>query len=162
LNPGQHFEPGDEITVPDVLSAKPPAKAASITLLKRERVLRVLDREGGALAQFPVSLGQGRDELPEGKLRIVSELKDPVFHYDPALIRESKPTHTKAKIPPGPNNPVGIVWLGLSKPHYGIHGTPSPEKVGRMETNGCVHLTNWDAVKLASLVAPGVPLDVAS
>jgi lipoprotein-anchoring transpeptidase ErfK/SrfK len=162
LNPQKTFEAGDEITVPDVLSPKRSWKPSSIEIFKRERVLRVIDREGRAVAQFPVSLGVGRDELPAGKLKIVSELKNPTFNYDPALIKEAKRTDTKARIPPGPNNPVGVVWLGLSKPHYGIHGTPSPAKVGRMETNGCVHLTNWDALKLAALVAPGIPVDVES
>lgn len=160
LNPQKTFEAGDEITVPDVLSPKRSWKAASIGIFKREHVLRVIDRQGQPVAQFPVSLGVGRDELPSGKLKIVSELKNPTFNYDPALIKEAKRTDTKAKIPPGPNNPIGVVWLGLSKPHYGIHGTPSPAQVGRMETNGCVHLTNWDALKLAALVAPGIPVDV--
>ncbi len=161
LNPGKTFAEGDELVVPDTGGAKPQWKAASVKLLKKALVLRVLDREGRVLAQFPISLGKGRDELPAGTLRIVSEQKDPVFHYDPALIRDSKRTHAKAKIPPGPNNPVGVVWLGLSKPHYGIHGTPSPQKVGHEVTSGCVHLTNWDAMKLAALVAPGFPVEVA-
>ena len=160
LNPGRHFEGGDDIVVPDITSPKPATKAASISLVKGERVLQVLDRTGQVLAQFPVSLGSRRDELPAGRLKIVSELKDPVFHYDPAKIRESKRTDTKAKIAPGPNNPVGVVWLGLSKPHYGIHGTPTPSNIGRIETNGCIHLTNWDALKLAAMVSPGVPVDV--
>jgi lipoprotein-anchoring transpeptidase ErfK/SrfK/uncharacterized protein with PIN domain len=161
LNPRKHFEAGDELTVPDVLSPRPEIKPASITILKRERLLQARDREGHVIAQFPVSLGRGKDEIPDGSLRIVSELRDPVFYYDPARIKESKRTHEKAKIPPGPNNPVGVVWLGLSKPHYGIHGTPAPEKVGRTETNGCVHLTNWDALKLAALVKPGFSVEVA-
>ena len=160
LNPGRHFEGGDDIAVPDIASPKPATKAASISLVKSERVLQVLDRSGQVLAQFPVSLGSPRDELPAGRLKIVSELKDPVFHYDPAKIRESKRTDSKAKIAPGPNNPVGVVWLGLSKPHYGIHGTPTPSNIGRIETNGCIHLTNWDALKLAAMVSPGVPVDV--
>lgn len=160
LNPGRRFEAGEEIVVPDVAAPQAQRKAASIALVKRDRVLQALDAEGKVLAQFPVSFGSGRDELPPGKLKIVSEVKDPVFNYDPKLIKESKASHTKAKIPAGPNNPVGVVWLGLSKPHYGIHGTSAPEKVGRMETNGCVHLTNWDAQRLAALVGPGTPLEV--
>ncbi len=87
-------------------------------------------------------------------------MKDPAFYYDPALIWNAKPEYHKAKIAPGPNNPVGVVWLGLSKRHWGIHGTPEPARVGRMETHGCLHLTNWDALKLASIVSPGVVVDV--
>jgi lipoprotein-anchoring transpeptidase ErfK/SrfK len=160
LNPGKRFEAGEEIAVPDVAVPARKIQVSAVALLKRERVLQVLDRDGQAIAQFPVSIGKGRDELPAGRLKIVSELKDPVFHYDPARIRESKRSHVKTKIAAGPNSPIGVVWLGLSKPHYGIHGTPAPEKVGRMETNGCVHLTNWDALRLAALVAPGVRVDV--
>jgi lipoprotein-anchoring transpeptidase ErfK/SrfK len=162
LNRGKAFEAGSEILVPDVASAPSPGKAASLAIAKDARVLRVLDRDGRVLAQFPVSLGSKRDELPAGKLKVVSELKDPVFHYDPQLIRDSKPAHVKAKIAPGPNNPIGVVWLGLSKPHYGIHGTPTPANVGRTETSGCVHLTNWDALRLASLVSPGVVVEVTA
>ncbi len=160
LNPGRHFEAGDEILVPDVLALKRPWKPASLSLLKAERILRVLDRNGVVVAQFPVSLGRGPNELPAGRLKVVSKLKDPVFHYNPALIKDAKPTDARADIAPGPNNPIGVVWLGLSKPHYGIHGTPAPANVGRTETSGCVHLTNWDALKLAALVSPGFRVDV--
>jgi lipoprotein-anchoring transpeptidase ErfK/SrfK len=160
LNPRQELVAGAEIVVPDVGSSKPVGKAASIAVFKAERRLQALDREGRVVAQFPISLGGPRDPLPVGKLKIANEVKEPAFYYDPALIWNAKPEHHKAKIAPGPNNPVGIVWLGLSKHHWGIHGTPEPAKVGRMETNGCLHLTNWDAQKLASIVSPGVVVDV--
>jgi len=160
LNPGGSFRAGVAILVPDVATSPLPGKAAKLAIAKRDRVLRAFDQEGRVLAQFPVSLGSRRDELPEGRLKVVNELRDPVFHYDPRKIRDSKPAHVKAKIAPGPNNPIGVLWLGLSKPHYGIHGTPTPASIGRVETSGCVHLTNWDAARLAALVAPGVPVDV--
>lgn len=161
LNRGKGFAAGEEILVPDVgIGKQAPAKAVSITLNKKDRVLQALDREGRMIAQFPISVGGKRDELPAGKLKIVSEVKNPSFSYDPALIWDAKPHYTKAKIPPGPNNPVGVVWMGLSKPHYGIHGTPDPSKVGRMETHGCIHLTNWDALKLSAIASAGVPVNV--
>lgn len=160
LNQRKELVAGAEIVVPDVGSSKPVGKAASIAVFKADRRLQALDREGRVVAQFPVSLGGPRDPLPLGKLKIANEVKEPAFYYDPALIWNAKPEHHKAKIAPGPNNPVGIVWLGLSKHHWGIHGTPEPAKVGRMETNGCLHLTNWDALKLASIVSPGVVVDV--
>ena len=161
LNPGKRFAAGDEIVVPDVAVAKQAAvKAASITLNKTGRTLQALDREGKVIAQFPISVGSKRDELPNGKLKIVSEVKNPLFSYDPALMWDAKPHYTKAKIAPGPNNPVGVLWMGLSKPHYGIHGTPQPSKVGRMETHGCIHLTNWDALKLSAIAAAGVAVNV--
>ena len=111
------------------------------------------------VAHFPVSVGK-QEPLPVGKWKVTNEVKDPEFHYDPELILNAKPQHTKVTIAPGPNNPVGVVWLGLSKPHYGIHGTPQPALVGRTETSGCIHLTNWDALKLSALASPGVTLDV--
>jgi lipoprotein-anchoring transpeptidase ErfK/SrfK len=93
-------------------------------------------------------------------MKIVNEVKDPTFTYDPALLHDNNPEHAKVDIPAGPNNPVGVIWLGLSKPHWGLHGTPEPGRVGREETNGCVHLTNWDALKLSSIASAGFVVDV--
>jgi len=160
LNPAKSFKPGEELAVPDVLTSKPAGKATSVTIIKSASVLQALDREGRVLAQFPVSIGGPRDPLPIGKLKITNEVKDPVFTYDPKLLWDAKPGYTKVDIPPGPNSPVGVLWIGLSKPHWGIHGTPSPQKVGREETHGCVHLTNWDALKVSSIVAAGFVVDV--
>lgn len=160
LNPGKAFEAGDEILVPDVLSAKPPARLASVVLSTRERLLQARDKDGRIVAQFPVSVGNPRDLIPEGRWKITSKVMNPEFHFDPAKLGDINPRHSKATIAPGPNNPVGSVWLGLSKPHYGIHGTPEPSRVGHAETHGCIHLTNWDALKLASLASPGLPVDV--
>ncbi len=160
LNPGRGFEAGDELLVPDVLSAKPPAHLASLEIDTRDRTLRARDRKGEVVAQFPVSVGRPSDLIPPGRWKITSRIMNPVFHFDPAKLDDRNPKHVKATIPAGPNNPVGIVWLGLSKPHYGIHGTPEPARVGHTETHGCIHLTNWDALKLASLAAPGLPVDV--
>lgn len=159
LNPGKRFEAGEEIRVPEVDSA-PTAKAASIRLHKKERVLVALDAGGKPLALFPISLGSPRDELPVGPLKVMNEVTNPSFDYDPALLNDRNPAHTKVTMAPGPNNPVGVLWMGLSKKHYGIHGTPSPEKVGHSETNGCVHLTNWDARKLSQIAAAGIVVDV--
>jgi lipoprotein-anchoring transpeptidase ErfK/SrfK len=160
LNRGKRFVPGDELTVPDVDKAKVEAKAASITLSKSRRVLKVLDHKGNLLAQFPISVAGRRDEIPVGKLRIVSEVRDPTFDFDPGKLNDTNPNHGRAKIAAGPNSPIGVVWMGLSKPHYGIHGTPQPALVGRIETNGCIHLTNWDALRLSALASPGVPVNV--
>ena len=160
LNRGRKMKVGDEWTVPDVAGTKPSGKAASVTVIKAARVLQVNDAEGRVVAQFPVSIGGPRDPLPVGKLKIANEVKDPVFTYDPALLKDAKATYTKADLAPGPNNPVGNIWIGLNKPHWGIHGTPSPAHVGRAETNGCLHLTNWDAAKVSALVRPGFVMEV--
>jgi lipoprotein-anchoring transpeptidase ErfK/SrfK len=160
LNPGKTFEAGDEILVPDVATRKPPVKVAAIELQTRERVLRVRDSAGGVVAQFPISVGQPKDLIPAGRWKVTSNVKDPVFNFDPAKLDDRNPRHDKARIAPGPNNPVGVVWIGLNKPHYGIHGTPEPARVGHQETHGCIHLTNWDALKLASIARAGLPVDV--
>jgi lipoprotein-anchoring transpeptidase ErfK/SrfK len=160
LNRGKPLKAGEEITVPDVLSAKPPPKAASIQLLKGGKALLALDAKGRVIAQFPISVGGKRDELPAGKLKITTEVTDPAFDYNPALIWDAKATDSKTRIAPGPNNPVGVLWMGLSKPHYGIHGTPQPSRVGRTETHGCIHLTNWDAHKLSAIASAGLAVDV--
>jgi lipoprotein-anchoring transpeptidase ErfK/SrfK len=82
----------------------------------------------------------------------------PVFHYNPALFWDAEAAHAKATIKPGPNNPVGIAWIDINVPHYGLHGTSEPGRVGHGESHGCVRLTNWDAARLASLVRPGTPV----
>ena len=160
LNPGKTFEAGDEILVPDVAPRGPSIKAAAITIDKKARVLQVMDKAGAVVAQFPVSIAGRRDEIPDGTLKITSEVKDPAFDYDPAKLNDRNPNHTRTKIAAGPNSPIGVMWMGLSKPHYGIHGTPQPNLVGRTETNGCVHLTNWDVQRLSTLTSPGVPVHV--
>ncbi|HUQ27339.1 MAG TPA: L,D-transpeptidase [Usitatibacter sp.] len=159
LNPGKTFAAGDELMVPDV-APRIAAKAATLVLDKKKRTLQAMDREGKLVAQFPISVAGRKDTIPDGTLRITTEVKDPVFDFDPAKLNDNDPRHVRTKIPPGPNSPVGVMWMGLSKPHYGIHGTPQPHLVGRSETNGCVHLTNWDVLKLSTLAAPGVPVRV--
>ena len=162
LNPGRKFAAGDEIVVADVAVPKAQARAASITLVKSKRVLQVLDAKGAVLAQFPISVAGRRDEIPAGKLKLVSEVRDPTFDFDPVKLNDRNAKHARARIAAGPNSPIGVLWMGLSKPHYGIHGTPQPELVGRTETHGCIHLTNWDALKLSALASPGIPVNVES
>ncbi len=161
LNPATTFAVGDEIVVADVAeNAAAPAKATSIEIDKSERVLFVRGEGDRILASFPISIGGPLDPLPVGRMKIVNEVKNPSFTYDPALLKNAKSGTSKTEIAPGPNNPVGNMWLGLSKPHWGIHGTPAPERLGREETNGCVHLTNWDAQRLSTLAKAGFVVDV--
>ncbi|APV50400.1 hypothetical protein BWI17_12255 [Betaproteobacteria bacterium GR16-43] len=159
LNRGKKLEAGIEIRVPDV-DSPPPPKASMIVLYKKERALVAMAADGRPSAFFPVSLGTPKDELPVGVLKVVSEVENPAFDYDPALLHDNDPNHTKVSIKPGPNNPVGVIWMGLSKKHYGIHGTPEPSRVGHNETNGCVHLTNWDAKRLSAIASAGLSVDV--
>ena len=161
LNRGRPLNVGDTIVVTDVTSGvKPAAAAMSIRIDKSDKMLYVLGARDRVLAGFPVSFGGDQDPLPVGRLKITTEIKNPQFTYDPKLLKTAKATDVKSQLPAGPNNPVGVMWLGLSKPHAGIHGTNEPSRMARVETNGCVRLTNWDVLRLASLVKPGMPVDV--
>lgn len=159
-NRSSRFEAGDLILVPAVGKESLPEKATSIRVDKSERVLYLLDRAGLPVAAFPISIGGASDPLPLGRMVIRNAAKDPVFTYSPAILRNADKTQAKMDIPAGPNNPVGVYWLGLSKPHWGIHGTPEPSRVGTSETNGCIHLTNWDVMRLSRVVKPGFAVDV--
>jgi len=103
----------------------------------------------------PVTTGSEHDPLPIGTWKVTSIAPNPVFQYNPDLFWDADETHAKAKIPAGPNSPVGVVWIDLTKEHYGIHGTPEPGRIGYTESHGCIRLTNWDAVRLARHVAKG-------
>ena len=117
--------------------------------------LVVTDNTGKTLMYAPVTTGSEHDPLPIGEWKVTGVQRDPKFHYNPALFWDAEAGHSKATIPPGPNNPVGVVLVDITRPHYGLHGTPEPSKIGKTESHGCVRLTNWDAAKLASLVRPG-------
>ena len=157
LNPQAQYAAGEEIQVPNTLTAGAiPVKAAQVVVSKKGYV-RALDSEGKILAHYPTSSGSEHDPLPIGTWKITGVSRSPVFNYNPQLFWDAKPAHMKAKIPAGPNNPVGSVWIDLSKDHYGIHGTPEPGKVGHTQSHGCIRLTNWDALELAEMVAPNMP-----
>ncbi len=131
-------------------------QAASIEVDKSDQVLRVLDKEGKLLAQFTATMGSSEFPLPLGTWKLQGNGYNPDWGYDPALLSTAPKDDPKLTIPAGPNNPVGVVWIDLSKEHYGIHGTDSPDRIGRAESNGCIRLTNWDAARLAQMVKPGI------
>ena len=162
LNPGVRLAAGAEIVVPNVLQTKPPTRASQrLEIDKGEHVLFVLDGDGKPAAGFPISIGhEARDPLPLGQMAIKNAVEMPSFTYNPAILKTAPKNATKVELAPGPNNPVGTIWLGLTKPHWGIHGTPEPSRVGHEETNGCIHLTNWDAERLARIVKVGARVDV--
>lgn len=161
INRRNRIEAGSEIVVPNVVGAKPPANAASIEIDKSARVLYVLDAGKRPLAAFPISIGNEKgDPLPIGVMTIKNEVKNPSFTYDPVLLKNQPNVAPKMELPPGPNNPVGNMWLGLSKPHWGIHGTAVPSNVGHSETNGCIHLTNWDAERVSMMAKVGFKVEV--
>ena len=122
---------------------------------KSRRDVTVTAEDGKVVFYAPVTVGSKNDPLPIGEWKVTAVQKNPVFHYNPKLFWDADPSHSKAKIQPGPNNPVGVVWIDVSKEHYGIHGTPNPATVGKAQSHGCIRLTNWDAWELAQLVKPG-------
>lgn len=160
LNPSKRFDqPGTEIWVPSVGVAKLP-KAASIIVSKSLNTVSAVDRAGKILAQYPCTSGSDHDPLPVGEWRVKDIVDNPPFYYSPDLFWNAvdDATQSKATIPPGPRNPVGIVWIGITKPHYALHGTPAPALVGHAQSHGCIRMTNWDALQLSKIVAVGIPV----
>jgi lipoprotein-anchoring transpeptidase ErfK/SrfK len=130
-----------------------------LTVSKSKRSLSVYDKQGKLIAQFPVTTGSSHDPLPIGRWKIVGASYNPEFHYNPELFWDARKGDRKATLQPGPNGPVGIVWLDLSKSHYGIHGTPEPQNISKTESHGCVRLTNWDAEALGKMVHRGTKVE---
>jgi len=122
---------------------------------KAERSVRVYDAADRLLAFYPATIGSSTRPAPSGDLTVVGVAPEPNYTYDPDRVSYDRGDR-KVIVPPGPNNPVGSVWIDLSRDTYGIHGTPDPSKVGKTFSSGCVRLTNWDAEQLASKVKPGV------
>ena len=120
--------------------------------------LTVEDATGRVVFHAPVTTGSERDPLPIGNWKVTTVQVMPKFHYNPDLFWDANPTHSKATIPSGPNNPVGVAWIDLSKEHYGIHGTPEPSRIGHVQSHGCVRLTNWDAARVMTWAQPGTPV----
>lgn len=132
-------------------------QADHVVVDKSDKTLSVYDAQDKLLAQFPVTTGSSHDPLPIGKWKIQALDYNPKFHFNPKLFWDASKGDKAAMLPPGPNGPVGVVWMDLNKPHYGIHGTPVPENIGRTASHGCVRMTNWDAARLSLMVKPGTP-----
>jgi len=148
---------GTVLKVPAVGATAPLPKAARLVVDRSDSTVALLDAQGKVYAQFPASTGSQHDPLPIGRWKILGISHDPKFHYNPKLFWDASRGDRKATLQPGPNNPVGPVWIDLSKPHYGIHGTPEPGHVGKTESHGCIRLTNWDALAVAGAVDASVP-----
>lgn len=158
LNPGQDFaRAGAAIVVPNLESAAALPKGAKVIVSKSRSTVTLVDAAGKVLAHYPASVGSKHDPLPLGDWKILGVARNPPFHYNPKLFWDAAPDAKAARISPGPNNPVGVVWIDLSKPHYGIHGTPEPATIGKTQSHGCIRLTNWDAAALSNAVSPGTP-----
>lgn len=165
LNTAAKFVAGERITVPNVTldaGADRPVGTAGTTpasvvvrISKRTSAVEVVAPDGSVVFFAPVTSGSEFDSLPLGEWKVTGITRNPAFHYNPDLFWDADPSHAKATIKPGPNNPVGSVWIDISKPHYGLHGSPEPSRIGKTESHGCVRMTNWDALRLAALVRPG-------
>jgi hypothetical protein len=162
LNPNVNWtniSAGTVLKIPDVNYSEPQDKAAFVEIHLAQRILEAFDAQTNLLAHFPCSIAARFDKRPVGELHVVVVAPNPNYTFDPELFPESGETQ-KMVLPPGPNNPVGVAWIGLDKTGYGMHGTPAPEQVGRTESHGCFRLANWDAEYLLKLAWIGMPVDV--
>jgi lipoprotein-anchoring transpeptidase ErfK/SrfK len=166
LNPGASFAAGEQVKVPNVLDSNDtecgyrkagpqPNGTTRVVVTKTNSSLTVFDGRGRIVFYAPVTSGSEHDPLPLGRWRVTSVLRNPTYSYNPDLFWDADSQNARVKIAAGPNNPVGTVWIDINKPHYGIHGSPEPGRIGHAESHGCVRLTNWDAAKLADLVRKG-------
>ena len=160
LNPGQSFDKaGAAIVVPDLAEPKLEGKAARIEVDKSAQTLKAFDKQGKLLAFYPVTVGSAEKPAPSGRLKVTGVSRNPTYRYNPDYAFKGVKSKEPFIIKPGPNNPVGTVWIGLSEQGYGIHGTPEPSKVSKTELHGCIRMTNWDVSTLASAVGKGTPVE---
>ncbi len=156
LNPKAIFnEAGMKIVVANVGREKK-AKVARVDADKARGLLIAYGEDESIIVSYPATIGSSQTPSPTGEVTVTRIAKNPTYTYDPDKNFQQGKNIEKLTLPAGPNNPVGSVWIALSKPTYGIHGTPEPSKVGKTASHGCVRLTNWDAEELADLVRPGV------
>ncbi len=164
LNPGVNWTnlvAGDEVKIPAVEYPAPKTKAAFVIISLAERRMQACDENTNLLAHFPCSIAAKFEKRPVGELHVKAVAPNPDYTFNPEVVPESEEARqlkTKLILPPGPNNPVGTAWISLDRPGYGMHGTPSPEQVGRTESHGCFRLANWNAEHLIKLVWVGMPV----
>jgi len=164
LNPNVDWSaitPNTRLNIPSIDRTEPLAKPAQLHISLSANTLQVRDEAGNLIAHCPVSIARLAEKRPEGELHITVVIPNPDYTFDPDVFPESaeaKELGRKLILPPGPNNPVGIAWIGLDRPGYGIHGTPLPEQVGRTESHGCFRLANWDALALLEIAVVGLPV----
>jgi lipoprotein-anchoring transpeptidase ErfK/SrfK len=165
LNPHVNLAAGTKIRVPNVTpfdsATRPrsePANQITVRVSRARSTLQVEKSNGDIVMFAPVTSGSEHDPLPIGNWHVTGIAWLPVFHYNPELFWDANPADPKTSIAAGPNNPVGVVWIDINVPHYGLHGTPYPDAIGHAQSHGCVRLTNWDAARLASMVRAGTPV----
>ena len=144
---------------PSLKPEQSPAASIALQISTKESMLEVRSGEK-LIAAFPVTVGSQQTNSPIGKWTVKAIAKLPTFRYDPKMLKEGERSSNFHLLPPGPNNPVGILWIALNKKGIGIHGTNDPDSIGRSASHGCIRLSNWDVVKLAGLVKPGVAVSI--
>jgi len=157
LNPGKAFVAGAELLVPRI-DAAPLSAPSRVLVLGDDYSVNLVDNDGRIYARFPATYGSVHDPLPVGDWDILGVWRNPTYHYNPALFWDGNRSDSKATIQPGPNNPVGVAWISLSKPHVGIHGTPEPSRISKTQSHGCIRLTNWSVLQVASAIGTGTPV----
>jgi lipoprotein-anchoring transpeptidase ErfK/SrfK len=158
LNPNATWAAGEEIAV-TAWGPNKQGKVAKLVADKSDRQLRGYDAEGKLLVAYPATIGSTDNPSPTGTHIIDAIAPMPNYTYNPEVNFQQGDNTSKLIIPPGPNGPVGAMWIDLTDPTFGIHGTPEPSKIDKTNSHGCVRLTNWDAEELATLVDKGVPVD---
>jgi len=154
---------GTVLKIPDVNYPDPGGKAAFVVIHLSGKYLEAFDGQTNLLAHFPCSIAAKVEKRPVGELHVTTVIPNPNYTVHPELFPESAELQAighELILPPGPNNPVGVAWVGLDRPGYGIHGTPVPELIGRTESHGCFRLANWDAEYLLKLAWVGMPVFV--
>lgn len=156
LNPRARFRKrGETLYVVSVERTRPYAKAELVEADKSQGIVRALDGMGKVIASYPATIGSDDSPSPDGEHRVVRVVENPSYHYDPVKNFRQGDNKRRLVLPKGPNNPVGTIWIELSKPTFGIHGTPEPSRISKASSHGCIRLTNWDAEELARMVKPG-------
>ncbi|OAF05643.1 hypothetical protein AYJ54_01690 [Bradyrhizobium centrolobii] len=161
LNPGRHFDRvGDSIVVVNTGSGEggAPVKADRVEIDKSRQTVKLFDKSNSLVGFYPATVGSEEKPSPSGTLKVTEISRNPTYRYNPDYHFKGVHSRKPFTIKPGPNNPVGTVWINLSAEGYGIHGTPSPGKISKAESHGCVRLTNWDAERVAGSVSKGTPV----
>jgi lipoprotein-anchoring transpeptidase ErfK/SrfK len=160
LNPGKKFETsGETIFVAAVRDAPAKLNIGRVEVDKARQTVKAFDPNGALLAFFPATVGSAEKPTPSGTLKVASVDANPNYRYNPDYKFKGVRSKQPFTIKPGPNNPVGAYWIGLSAEGYGIHGTPEPSKVSKSASHGCVRLTNWDVAWLGGSIKKGAPVE---
>lgn len=144
---------------PPTPSPTPEPPNRKIVLLRKERILEVHE-DGRLMASFPCTPGSARVPVPTGTWRVTANILMPYYRWDKSVLDSGVRSDNAYNFPPGPNSPVGIVWIAINRPSVGMHGTMWPDQIGRNESSGCIRLANWDALLLSQLVTKGTPVEV--